>query len=100
MAAQGKFPARNLIHSGSLSQRLADAQQDIESETPRGQAPDVQKPVKADPSRPLAPAIRESARPRADHRASDDDPSGIGTYSQAGAQLGYGIGWTMLLSSR
>src|SRR3569832_299274 len=29
--------------------------------------------------------------------ASDDDPSGIGTYSQAGAQLGYGIGWTMLL---
>src|SRR5258705_4095375 len=30
--------------------------------------------------------------------SSDDDPSGIGTYSQAGAQLGYGIGWTMLLT--
>ena len=30
--------------------------------------------------------------------ASDDDPSGIGTYSQAGAQLGYGTGWTMLLT--
>src|SRR5581483_5982715 len=30
--------------------------------------------------------------------ASDDDPSGIGTYAQAGAQLGFGIGWTMLLS--
>lgn len=30
--------------------------------------------------------------------ASDDDPSGIGTYCQAGAQLGFGIGWTMLLS--
>ena len=30
--------------------------------------------------------------------ASDDDPSGIGTYSQAGAQLGYGIGWTMFLT--
>ncbi|WP_152647681.1 Nramp family divalent metal transporter, partial [Rhodopseudomonas palustris] len=30
--------------------------------------------------------------------ASDDDPSGIGTYSQAGAQLGFGIGWTMLVS--
>src|SRR6201990_2151103 len=30
--------------------------------------------------------------------ASDDDPSGIGTYSQAGAQLVYGIGWTMLLT--
>lgn len=30
--------------------------------------------------------------------ASDDDPSGIGTYSQVGAQIGYGIGWTMLLT--
>jgi Mn2+/Fe2+ NRAMP family transporter len=30
--------------------------------------------------------------------ASDDDPSGIGTYSQAGAQLGFGSGWTMLLT--
>jgi NRAMP (natural resistance-associated macrophage protein)-like metal ion transporter len=30
--------------------------------------------------------------------ASDDDPSGIGTYSQAGAQLGFGIGWSMLLT--
>ena len=30
--------------------------------------------------------------------AADDDPSGIGTYSQAGAQFGYGIGWTMIIS--
>jgi NRAMP (natural resistance-associated macrophage protein)-like metal ion transporter len=30
--------------------------------------------------------------------ASDDDPSGIGTYSQAGAQLGFGVGWTMLVA--
>ena len=30
--------------------------------------------------------------------ASDDDPSGIGTYSQAGAQLGFSMGWTMLLT--
>src|SRR4030081_2489986 len=30
--------------------------------------------------------------------ASDDDPSGIGTYSQAGAQLGFSVGWTMLLT--
>ncbi len=28
--------------------------------------------------------------------AADDDPSGIGTYSQAGAQFGYGLAWTML----
>lgn len=30
--------------------------------------------------------------------ASDDDPSGIATYSQVGAQFGYGLLWTMLLS--
>src|SRR5688572_22675173 len=30
--------------------------------------------------------------------ASDDDPSGIATYSQAGAQFGYGLGWTMLFT--
>ena len=32
--------------------------------------------------------------------ASDDDPSGIGTYSQVGAQFGYGPLWTMLISYR
>jgi NRAMP (natural resistance-associated macrophage protein)-like metal ion transporter len=30
--------------------------------------------------------------------ASDDDPSGIATYSQAGAQLGFSISWTLLLT--
>jgi Mn2+/Fe2+ NRAMP family transporter len=30
--------------------------------------------------------------------ASDDDPSGIATYSQVGAQFGYGMLWTMLLT--
>lgn len=30
--------------------------------------------------------------------AADDDPSGIATYSQAGAQFGYQLGWTMLLT--
>ena len=29
--------------------------------------------------------------------ASDDDPSGIATYSQVGAQFGYGLLWTMVL---
>ena len=27
--------------------------------------------------------------------AADDDPSGVGTYSQVGAQFGYGMAWTM-----
>ena len=30
--------------------------------------------------------------------ASDDDPSGIATYSQAGAQLGFSVTWTLLFS--
>src|SRR5229473_7666863 len=30
--------------------------------------------------------------------ASDDDPSGIATYSQVGAQFGYGLLWTMVLT--
>src|SRR5690242_3772041 len=30
--------------------------------------------------------------------AADDDPSGISTYSQAGAAFGYGLLWTALLS--
>ena len=30
--------------------------------------------------------------------AADDDPSGIATYSQAGAQFGYALAWTMFLT--
>lgn len=30
--------------------------------------------------------------------AADDDPSGIATYSQAGAQFGYGMTWTLFLT--
>lgn len=30
--------------------------------------------------------------------AADDDPSGIATYSQAGAQFGFGLAWTMLFT--
>jgi hypothetical protein len=30
--------------------------------------------------------------------AADDDPSGIATYSQAGAQYGFGLLWTIVLT--
>jgi hypothetical protein len=30
--------------------------------------------------------------------ASDDDPSGIATYAQAGALFGFGLAWTLLLT--
>jgi Mn2+/Fe2+ NRAMP family transporter len=31
--------------------------------------------------------------------AADDDPSGIATYSQAGAAFGYGLAWTLFLTT-
>src|SRR6516165_7229836 len=31
--------------------------------------------------------------------AADDDPSGIATYSQAGAQFGHGLLWTVFLTT-
>jgi NRAMP (natural resistance-associated macrophage protein)-like metal ion transporter len=57
------------------------------------------KPVKNAPHQPFR--LRDFLKtlgPGLITGASDDDPSGIGTYSQAGAQLGYGVGWTMLLT--
>ena len=30
--------------------------------------------------------------------AADDDPSGIATYTQADAQMGYGLLWTVVLT--
>jgi len=30
--------------------------------------------------------------------AADDDPSGIATYAQAGAQFAFGLGWTLILT--
>ena len=31
--------------------------------------------------------------------AADDDPSGLATYSQAGAQFGHGLAWTLVLTT-
>src|ERR1700757_1495498 len=44
------------------------------------------------------PKLRDSLGPGLITGASDDDPSGIATYSQAGAQFGYSLGWTLLLT--
>ncbi len=56
--------------------------------------------------RPTADQIKQPDRPRlADvlgpglvTGASDDDPSGIATYSQAGAQFGYALIWSLLFT--
>src|SRR5471030_301141 len=60
----------------------------------------------ADPSGPPDVAARPPAKvswlarlgPGLVTGAADDDPSGIATYSQVGAQFGYGLAWTMLFS--
>ena len=49
-----------------------------------------------DPPRPLG--FWRSLGPGLVTGAADDDPSGIATYSQVGAQFGYGLTWIMLFS--
>ena len=47
---------------------------------------------------PDRPKLLQTLGPGLITGASDDDPSGIATYSQAGAQFGYDLGWTLLFS--
>jgi NRAMP (natural resistance-associated macrophage protein)-like metal ion transporter len=47
---------------------------------------------------PQRPSWRDVMGPGLITGASDDDPSGIATYSQAGAQFGYSMGWTLLFT--
>ncbi|SDG21818.1 NRAMP family divalent metal transporter [Paraburkholderia phenazinium] len=47
---------------------------------------------------PTRPKLLAALGPGLITGASDDDPSGIATYSQVGAQFGYGLTWTLLLS--
>src|SRR5450631_423769 len=54
----------------------------------------------ADPDlkQPERPKLLQIMGPGLITGASDDDPSGIATYSQVGAQFGYGMAWTLLFS--
>jgi NRAMP (natural resistance-associated macrophage protein)-like metal ion transporter len=47
---------------------------------------------------PSKPRLLEVLGPGLVTGAADDDPSGIATYSQAGAQFGFQLGWTLLLT--
>src|ERR1700722_17219425 len=56
-------------------------------------------PAPAEPGvLPIPTGFLESLGPGLVTGAADDDPSGIATYSQVGAQFGYGLAWTMLFS--
>jgi NRAMP (natural resistance-associated macrophage protein)-like metal ion transporter len=78
------------VGHGMAQRKRSARNHDRSGESPAG---------KIQSKRPLNPTLAlKSLGPGLITGAADDDPSGIGTYSQAGAQLGYGIGWTMLLT--
>jgi NRAMP (natural resistance-associated macrophage protein)-like metal ion transporter len=52
----------------------------------------------SDVKQPERPKLLQILGPGLITGASDDDPSGIATYSQAGAQFGFGLSWVMLFS--
>ncbi len=51
-----------------------------------------------DVKQPTRPSLLKVLGPGLITGASDDDPSGIATYSQAGAQFGFDLGWTLLFT--
>jgi NRAMP (natural resistance-associated macrophage protein)-like metal ion transporter len=77
------------IHTPSAVKRLALKQQRR------------QDPTSADGSAvvgPSKPRLWRILGPGLITGAADDDPSGIATYSQAGAQFGFALGWTLVLT--
>lgn len=81
---------RVLFAAGVSACEVAPMNDDAESALPNIAA-DMPEPVKSKGFFALlGPGIVTGA--------ADDDPSGIATYSQVGAQFGYGLAWTMVFS--
>ena len=51
-----------------------------------------------DVKEPERPKLRDIMGPGLITGASDDDPSGIATYSQVGAQFGFGVNWALVVT--
>ena len=64
------------------------------TQTGDGWTPDRPDEIK----QPDRPKLLQILGPGLITGASDDDPSGIATYSQAGAQFGFGLGWVLVLT--
>ena len=62
----------------------------IEPRSPKGQWASIIARIKAHPLARIGPGLITGV--------ADDDPSGIATYSQAGAQFGLNMLWTMPLA--
>ena len=67
-------------------------------ETPAAAKPKGEVSGTVDPDLPKPRGLLQILGPGLITGASDDDPSGIATYSQAGAQFGYNLGWTLFFS--
>jgi NRAMP (natural resistance-associated macrophage protein)-like metal ion transporter len=68
--------------------------------TPKEERREAQRPER-EYDRTIVPRLRSFGRelgPGLITGAADDDPSGIATYSQAGAAFGYGLLWTTLIT--
>ena len=76
------------MRSTALQRRLLDAHR--RHAELRDQEAEVKQPDK--------PSLLSIMGPGLITGASDDDPSGIATYSQAGAQFGFSLGWVILFS--
>jgi NRAMP (natural resistance-associated macrophage protein)-like metal ion transporter len=63
-----------------------------------GQNPDMTPESDEEAERTHVPLIKKLG-PGLITGAADDDPSGIATYSQAGAQYGYGLLWSVLFTT-
>lgn len=59
---------------------------------------DLTRNLPTEVKQPERPKLLEVLGPGLITGASDDDPSGIATYSQIGAQFGYDLGWTLIFS--
>src|SRR5258706_4444111 len=66
----------------------------------------VRLPTRAKPRVPIVSQTKPQRKPILQRLgpglitgAADDDPSGIATYSQAGAQYGFGLLWSILLTT-
>lgn len=62
------------------------------------QTPMIRSPHRGRVVGPSKPRLWQTLGPGLITGAADDDPSGIATYAQAGAQFGFGLAWTLLLT--
>ena len=58
----------------------------------------TEETVLGEPKLPVERKLLQVLGPGLITGAADDDPSGIATYSQVGAQFGYGLAWTLVFS--